>query len=139
MRSAFLQNPYLLLGCLSLLSHMLTTGHHNSKRHMVKFVGPLTAIFRDPSKKGQLPLIRMLKVAVHSNVVPPFHFHSPSLFQRTDCCPLLSPRVITLNRFKEFSIGASTHCIDFLLHSCIAANLVEKEKVHLKLHTNAQY
>lgn len=56
----------------------------------------------------------------------PVLLHSPSFFQRADCCPLLSPWVVTLNRLKELPIGASTHCIDFLLHSCIAANLVEK-------------
>lgn len=48
---------------------------------------------------------------------------SPPLFQGTDGGPLLGPGVIAFHRLEEFPIGSSTHGIDFLLHSCIAANL----------------
>lgn len=47
----------------------------------------------------------------------------PSLLQRTDSSPLLGPWVVTFHRFKELSIRPSTHGIDFLFHSCIAADL----------------
>lgn len=132
-RAMFLQNLYLLLGCLSLLSHMLATGHHDSERPG-EIHRPFSQIHQ---KNGHFPPIRGLE---KQSSPPPFHFSSPPLFERTDCCPLLSPGVITLHRFKEFSIGASTHCIDFLLHSCIAANLMEKKrKIYLEWHTNGQY
>ena len=48
---------------------------------------------------------------------------SPPLFQGTDGGPLLGPGVIALHRLEELPVGSSAHGIDFLLHSCIAANL----------------
>lgn len=109
-----------MLGCLSLLRHTLTAGHHDSERP--------GEMHRPSSQIHQKKDTFLPSESWKSNLVPPFHFPSPPLFERTDCCPLLSPGVVTLHRFKEFSIGASTHCIDFLLHSCIAANLMEKKK-----------
>lgn len=112
---------------------IFTSGHHDSERQGQSYRAS------DSHLQGFMREDKVLTKVVHSSLAPPFHFYSPSLFQRTDCCPLLSPWVITLNRLKEFSIGASSHCIDFLLHSCIAANLVGKGKAHLKLHRSAEY
>lgn len=51
------------------------------------------------------------------------HIRVPPLFQGTYGSPLLGPGIITLHRLKKLSIGASTHGVDFLFHSCIAADL----------------
>ena len=72
---------------------------------------------RSDQKKGEAKARRTGLCPVH---IPAL---SPSLFQGTDGGPLLGPGVIAFHRLEEFPIGPSTHGIDFLFHSCVAANL----------------
>lgn len=51
----------------------------------------------------------------------------PSLFQRTEACPLLGLGVKAFHRVKQLAVRAPTNGINLLVHGGIAANLREKK------------
>lgn len=52
---------------------------------------------------------------------------SPPLLQWAYGSPLLGPWIVALHRLEQLPVGASAHGVDFLFHSCIAANLKGKD------------
>lgn len=68
-------------------------------------------------------------IQLHGNTTG--HCSKPPLFQWAYGSPLLGPWIVALHRLEQLPIGASAHGIDFLFHSCIAANLPNHGQVRL--------